>query len=63
MAYSVINGRRGPWSCEDSIPLCRGMPGPGSQEAGVGGLVSSWGWGVGEEIGGFEGETKKGDNI
>jgi len=20
-----INGRRGPWSCEDSMPQCRGM--------------------------------------
>jgi hypothetical protein len=34
---SVINGRRGPWSCEGSMPQCRGCQG---QEVGVGGLVS-----------------------
>jgi hypothetical protein len=28
----VINGRRDPWSCEDSMPQCRGMA-----EAGIGG--------------------------
>jgi hypothetical protein len=33
----VINGRRGPWSCEGSIPQYRGMPGPG---IGVGDLGS-----------------------
>ena len=33
----VIKGRRGPWSCEGSMPQCREMPG---QEAGVGGLMS-----------------------
>jgi hypothetical protein len=27
MAFSVINGKRGPWSCEGSMPQCRGMPG------------------------------------
>jgi hypothetical protein len=31
----VINGRRGPRSCEGSILQYRGMPGPGM---GVGGL-------------------------
>jgi len=25
MALSGINGRGGPWSCEDSIPQCRGV--------------------------------------
>jgi hypothetical protein len=25
-----INGMRGPWSCEGSMPQYRGMPGPGS---------------------------------
>jgi hypothetical protein len=28
-----INGRSGPWSCEGSMPQCRGMPG---REAEVG---------------------------
>ena len=37
MAWSVINGRRGPRSCEGSMPQYRGMPGPGM---GVGGLGS-----------------------
>ena len=40
-----INGKRGPGSCEGSMPQCRGMPGQGM---GVGGLVSSgWGDGIG----------------
>jgi hypothetical protein len=26
-----INGRRGPWSCEGSMPQCRGMPGWGGK--------------------------------
>jgi hypothetical protein len=25
----VVNGRRGPWSCEGSLPQYGGMPGPG----------------------------------
>jgi hypothetical protein len=44
----VINGRRGPWSCEGSMPQYRGMIGPGM---GVG------------ELGDGGGETRKGDNI
>jgi hypothetical protein len=32
----VINGRRGPWSYEASMPQCRGMPGPGSRSGWVG---------------------------
>jgi hypothetical protein len=33
-----INERRGPWSCEGSMPQCRGMPVQGSgSEQGVGG--------------------------
>jgi hypothetical protein len=32
----VINGRRGPWSCEGSVPQYRGMPGPGSGSGWVG---------------------------
>jgi hypothetical protein len=31
----VINGRRGPWSCEGSMPQYRGMPGPGSRSKWV----------------------------
>ena len=43
MAYSAINGRRGPRSCEGSMPQYRGMPGlrMGSR-------------GRGEEIGDFQ---------
>jgi hypothetical protein len=55
----VINGRRGPWSYEGSMPQYRGMPGPGM---GVGGLVSR-GRGLGEEIESFQRGTRKGDNI
>ena len=28
--------RRGPWSCKDSMPQYRGMPGPGSGSEWVG---------------------------
>jgi hypothetical protein len=30
------HGRRGPWSCEGSMPQYRGMPGPGSWNGWVG---------------------------
>jgi hypothetical protein len=59
VAESVISGRRGPWSCEGSMPQCRGMPGPGM---GVGGLGSR-GKEEGRGEGAFRGETRKGDNI
>jgi hypothetical protein len=36
MALLVINGRRGPWSCEYFLPQCRGIPGPGSGSGWVG---------------------------
>jgi hypothetical protein len=36
MAFSVINRRRGPWSCESSMPQYRGMPGLGSRSGWVG---------------------------
>jgi hypothetical protein len=32
----LVNGRKGPWSCEGSMPQCRGMPGPGSRCEWVG---------------------------
>jgi hypothetical protein len=32
----VINGRRDPWSCESSMPQCRGMSGPVSRRGCVG---------------------------
>jgi hypothetical protein len=37
-AYVVeaINGRRGPWSCKDSMPQYRGMQEPGSRSGWVG---------------------------
>jgi hypothetical protein len=47
VASSVINGRRGPWSCEGSMPQYRVMPEPGM---GVGVLGSRW---RREEIGDF----------
>ena len=47
--------RSSPWSCEGSMPQCRGMPG---QEMGKGGLVSR---GREERIGGFwRGNQKRG---
>jgi hypothetical protein len=36
MSYLVINGRRGPWSSEGSMPHYRGMAGPGSRSEWVG---------------------------
>jgi hypothetical protein len=36
VAKSVINGRRGPRSCEGSKPQYRGMPGLGMGVAGLG---------------------------
>ena len=32
----VINGRRGPWSCDSSMPQCRRMPEPGNRSGWVG---------------------------
>jgi hypothetical protein len=42
------DGRKGPWSCEGSMPQCRGMSGPGSRCVWVGDqgegkrIVSFW---------------------
>jgi hypothetical protein len=36
MALLDINGRRGSWSYEGSMPQCRGMPGQGSRSGWVG---------------------------
>jgi hypothetical protein len=55
MALSVINGRRGPWFCEGSMPQYRRMPGPG---IGVGGLGSRGR--VGGDRGFSEGKLEKG---
>jgi hypothetical protein len=33
---SLINGRKGLWFCEGTMPQCRGMPGPGSVSGWVG---------------------------
>lgn len=38
-ALSSINRRRGPWSCEGSMPQCRGMPGQGGGKEWMGGWV------------------------
>ena len=45
---SDIIGRRSPWSCEGSMPQCRGMPGPGSR--------SGWGGEQGQ-VGSVRGEN------
>jgi hypothetical protein len=57
MALLDINGRRGTWSCEGSMPQCRGIPGPGRGS----GWVSEQGEGSKMRI--FRGETKEGANI
>ena len=36
VAEDCLNGRRGPWSCEDHMSQYRGMPGPGSRSGWVG---------------------------
>jgi hypothetical protein len=36
MALLIINGKRGSWFCEGSMPQCMGMPGPGSGSEWVG---------------------------
>ena len=36
VAENGINGRRGPWSCEGSMPQCRGMPRQRSRSKWVG---------------------------
>ena len=36
MALSVINRKKGPWSCEGLMPQCRGMSGPESRSEWVG---------------------------
>jgi hypothetical protein len=46
MALSDISGRRGPWSCEGSMPQCRGMAEQGGR-MGMGG-APSWKQGDGE---------------
>ena len=50
----VINGKRGPWSGEGSVPQCRLMPGSGSRSEWVGEQRE-------EEIECFVGKIKKGD--
>jgi hypothetical protein len=35
MALSDINRRRGPWSCEGSMPQCREMPEHGNKSGWV----------------------------
>jgi hypothetical protein len=46
-----------PWSCEVSMPQCRGMPGPGSRSGWVG-EQGRW-----KGIGGFQRGNKERDNI
>jgi hypothetical protein len=56
MALWDINERRGPWSCEGSVPQYRGIPGQGSRS---GWLSEQWerGW---DGRGGSEGKSGKG---
>jgi hypothetical protein len=42
----ILNGRRGPWYCEDHMPQYRGMPGPWSGSGWVG--EQGWGEGIGD---------------
>jgi hypothetical protein len=58
MALLDINGRRVPWSCDGSMPQCRGMPGWGSKS----GWVGEQGFG-GWDRRVFGEEARKGDNI
>jgi hypothetical protein len=44
----AIIGRRGPWSCANSMPQYRGIPGQGSRSGGFGSR------GSGEGIGGLQ---------
>jgi hypothetical protein len=50
--------RRGPWSCEGSMPQYRGMPGLGSRSGQVGKQGQEGG-----DKSFCEGETRKGDKI
>jgi hypothetical protein len=43
MALLDISGRRGPWSCEGSMPQCSEMPGQGSR-SGRDGEQGKRGW-------------------
>jgi hypothetical protein len=57
MALSIINGRRGPWFCEGSMPQYREMPRTGSRS----GWVGEEGEGVGNRGQGLsEGKPEKG---
>jgi hypothetical protein len=51
MALLGINGRKGPWSCEGSMPQCRGNSGQGGRNGWVGGwlntLIEAGGGGIG----------------
>jgi hypothetical protein len=42
MALLDISGRRGPWSWEDLMSQCRGMPGQGSGSGWNGEQVFFW---------------------
>jgi hypothetical protein len=58
MALSGISGRRGPWSCEGSVPQCREMPGQGGRSEWVGRWVGAHPHRSrrrGHRIGGFQG--------
>jgi hypothetical protein len=57
MAYLVINGRRGPWTCDGNMLQYRGLPGPGRGSEWLG-EQEEW---KGLEV--FIGETRKPDNV
>jgi hypothetical protein len=56
-----INVSRGPWSCEGSMPQCRGMPGQGGRSGWGNTLIETGGGGWDKGFRG--GQTRKGDNI
>jgi hypothetical protein len=58
MALLDIRGRRSPWSCEELMPQCRGIPGQGSRN----GWVSEQGEGGCDRVV-FREEMRKGYNI
>jgi hypothetical protein len=43
-----LPSRRGPWSCEGSMPQYRGMPGPGMRVGGLGSGGGGWDRGISE---------------
>ena len=58
-----IDGRRGPWFCEGSVPQCRGIRGQGGWSGWVSGGTPSLSRERGYKMGVSREETGKGGNI